>query len=171
MATWSLVAFVLELRCSMAAASTEALSQLPVVAVLLGGAVLTSFTHERRVGKMVGPAGEAVFDGAGRMWLRVFAALVTASALAMVASAPQRIFEVWIVGVGSGLAFWGWRAGFAWYVGLGAAMIATAAVDVVLGSAGLPVFALRGAVLALALPAAALVINRRFLWFHPPRDR
>lgn len=105
------------------------------------------------------------------MWLRVFAALVTASALAMVASAPQRIFEVWIVGVGSGLAFWGWRAGFAWYVGLGAAMIATAAVDVVLGSAGLPVFALRGAVLALALPAAALVINRRFLWFHPPRDR
>jgi len=171
LATWSLMGFVLELRGSMPAASTDSPSHLPVVVVLLAGAAMTSLTHERRLGKMVGPAGAAVFDGAGRMWTGVLAVLVAASVLLLAASRPQLLFDVWVVGVGAGLAAWGSKAGFAWYLGLGAAMVAVGAVDVALRSAGFPVLALRCALLAVALPVAALVTNHRFLWFHPPSDR
>ena len=105
------------------------------------------------------------------MWTGLITVLVAISALALVMSRPQQLFDVWIVGVGSGFALWGSRASFAWYVGLGAAMVATGAADVALASAGVSVLGLRCAVLAAALPAAALVTNHRFLWFHPPRDR
>jgi hypothetical protein len=176
LATWSLVAFVLELRgatstASTTSASAQLLLDLPVTVVLMAGAAMTSLTHERRVGKMVGPAGEALFAAAGRMWLALFAALAAASALLLAASKPQLLFDAWVVGVGSGFVVWGSKARFAWYMGLGAATVATAVLDMVLWSAGMSVLELRCLLLALALPAAALATNYRFLWFRPPQDR
>ena len=168
LATWSLVGFVLELRLGgpESAGTPEGI----VVAVLLAGAVLASLTHERRVGKMAGPAGPvgtASFEGAGRMWSGLLAALTAASALLLLASRPQWLFDAWTVGVGSGFAVWGWKAGFAWYTGLGLALVAVGAVDAIVTAAGGSVLALRCLVLALALPAFSLVTNRRFLWFRP----
>ncbi|MFN2427645.1 MAG: hypothetical protein ABR587_14490 [Candidatus Binatia bacterium] len=160
LATWSLVALVVELRLGHPAPAAA------VLAGLLAGATLTSFTHERRVGKMAGAAGAAVYEGAGRMWLALFAVLGAATAALVLASRQEWLFGAWAAGVGLGFTFWGWKAGFAWYVGVGSTMLAASLADAAQVWAGEPVLGFRVFVLGVALPALALLTNRRFLWFR-----
>ena len=124
-------------------------------------------TTERRVGKMLGPAGEPVFAGAGRMWLMALGALTSASVALVLASRAEAIITLWLIGAGGGFLFWGRRIGFSWYVGLGAGMIAAGLVDSWMSATGGPVALLRVVVLGLALPATAILTNRRFLWLRP----
>lgn len=168
LATWSLVATVLELRLATGAAAAGSRAVLPV---LLAGAVLTSLTHERRVGKMTGPAGAPLVEGAARIWVQGLSVLAAVSAVLVVAERPQLVFDAWMLGVGVGFVVWGRAAAFAWYVGLGLAMIATAVVDfMLLSAAGVPLLQLRLLASGVVIPGLALLTNRRFLWFRPERD-
>lgn len=147
------------------AGATATVTAMAVVVV--GASLLTSMTHERRVAKMVGPAGEPVYAGAGRMWLGLFALLASTSVALLQSSRPEALFRVWMFGVGCGFAVWGSRAGFRWYLGLGVSMVAAGLLDLVLVATGGPVVPLRIFVLGLALPVTALLTNRRYLWLRP----
>jgi len=169
LSTWSLAAFVLAFRAEAVPEPFDS-TGLAVAIVVLGGSVMSSLTHERRVGKMAGVAGEAVYAGAGRMWTGVLGALaLAATALAMKTGRADGLYALGMVGVGTGFARWGRRAKFPWYLGLGASMIAVGALDAVLVGAGGPARPLRLLVLGLALPVAALLTNRRYLWFREER--
>lgn len=170
LATWSLLGLVLELR--RLSPGEGAVTGSAGLLFLVAAAILTSLTHERRIGKMVGPAGpagEAVWPGAGALWRTLLSALAAASALLVATQNAGMLFPLWCAGVGSGFWLWGRRAGFAWYEGLGLLMAVAAMVDVGLmwGEGGAaPGF--RFAVLGLVLPGAGLLTSRRFLWFRPP---
>ena len=164
LATWSLAAFVFELRLGRGQFDAASVG---LYGVLLGGAILTSITHERRVGKMAGPAGDAVWSGAGAMWLRLLGTLVTLTGMLAFAGRGDLLFAAWAFGVGWGFAVWGWKANFPWYAGLGLGLAWVALVDAAMLAAGTPMPMLRGLVLAVGLPALALRTNHRFLWFRP----
>lgn len=166
LSTWSLAAFVLAFRAETVPDPFDA-TGLAVALVVVGGSAMSSLTHERRVGKMAGVAGEAVYAGAGRMWAGVFGALaLSALALVLRTGRADGLYLLGMVGVGTGFALWGRRARFGWYLGLGAAMVAAGVLDGVMASAGGPARLLRLLVLGLLLPAAALLTNRRWLWFR-----
>lgn len=135
--------------------------------VLLAGAVLTSITHERRVGKMAGPAGDAVWSGAGVMWLRLLGTLVMLNAVLAAQGQSGLVFALSVFGVGWGFALWGWKANFPWYAGLGLGLAWIGLVDAAMLAAEMPEPLLRYLVLAVGLPAVALLTNYRFLWFRP----
>lgn len=168
LSTWSLAAFVLSLRAEAGREPFDAAGVAVAVAVV-GGSVMSSLTHERRVGKMAGVAGDAVDAGAGRSWAGVLAALaLSAAGLVLATGRTDGLYLLGMVGVGTGFARWGRRAKFPWYLGLGAAMVAAGVLDGVLALVGGPARPfVRLFVLGLALPAAALLTNRRFLWFRP----
>lgn len=165
LATWSLAAFVLEAR-ALAMQGHAGAGSGAVMLIVIAGSVLSSLTHERRVGKMTGPAGETVFDSAARLWAVVFMVLGVVSVWLAAGGQSRWLFPLWMLGVGLGFTIWGSRAAFGWYVFLGVAMAVAAALDVGLAVAGWPHRPLRLAVLGLALPAAALMTNRRYLWFR-----
>jgi len=79
---------------------------------------------------------------------------------------PQWLFPLWTTAAGAAFAFWGQRANFAWYVRLGLGMSAAGLIDATATASGTPLFALRIIVMAAVLPAAAIVTNRRYLWFR-----
>lgn len=164
LATWSLVALVLEL---MRTSHRE--SSLSLVVVLLGGAVLTSLTHERRVAKMAGRAGNPVYEKTPLLWGFVALALLSTFAAAMGAPNSDPLFPVGMVIVGVGFAQWGAGARFAWFVGLGAAIVAAGLLDVVLDPETRPYW--RMLVLGVGLPAAGLATSSRYLWFRPAADQ
>lgn len=168
LATWSLLGLVLELR--RLSPGEGAVTGSAGLLFLVAAAVLTSLTHERRIGKMVGPAGEAVWPGAGALWRTLLSALAAASALLPVTGNAAMLFPLWCAGVGSGFWLWGRRAGFPWYEGLGLVMAVAALVDLGLlwKGGGVVVPGLRFAVLGLLLPGAGLLTSRRFLWFRLP---
>lgn len=167
LATWSLAALVLELRRSSPSPGDDGASSAAVVAAVVGGALLTSMTHERRVGKMAGAAGEPVFAGAGRMWAGALVGMLAGSVALAGAGWAGWLFNLWVGGTGATFARWGRRTGMNWYVGLGLAMVAFAAADAVLAMLeGQPSPGSRFLVLGVVLPGAALVTNRRFLWFR-----
>lgn len=166
LATWSLTAFVLVLR---AQSSEFGVDLVPMTVMLVGAAAMTSMTHERRVGKMVGPAGEAVWPEAGAMWLRLLGALVINSGWLMGLGRPDLLFTLWALGVGAGLAVWGRRVQLDWYLGAGATLAAVGVLDALLTVQGAATLGLRLVVLGLAVPAFALATNQRFLWFRPGR--
>jgi hypothetical protein len=161
LATWSLVAFVLEmLRTSDGAAGVAS-----VVALLAGG-VLSSFTHERRVAKMAGAAGAPVYQKTPLLWGFVALALVSAGVAAIGAPNTDPLFPVAMVIVGIGFAQWGAGARFAWFVGLGSAIVAAGLLDIALSAPWRP--CLRMIVLGALLPAAGIETSRRYLWFRDP---
>ncbi len=137
-----------------------------VVVALLAGALLTSSTHERRVAKMAGIAGETVYAETALVWRLVLVGLVAAAAAAISAPNMGSLFPVAMVVAGIGFAQWGAGAGFAWFVRLGAFMVGAGLVDVTLGAGSPSSQTLRLVVLGLALPAFGLETSRRFLWFR-----
>ena len=165
LATWSIAALVLDVRLRAARDASHATVIFALV-VIFAGSLLTSMTTERRVAKMVGPAGAPLFAGAGRMWILVFAMLMSASAAILGAGRAEAILTLWMLLVGAAFLFWGRATGFAWYVGLGASILAAGAVDSWMSATGGPVGPWRVLVLGIALPAAAIATNRRFLWFR-----
>ncbi|MFN2378192.1 MAG: hypothetical protein ABR538_16810 [Candidatus Binatia bacterium] len=169
LATWSLLGLVLELR-RLSPGEGAAVGGAGLL-FLVAAAVLTSFTHERRIGKMAGPAGEAVWPGAAALWRTLLAALAAASALLLTTENAGMLFPLWCAGVGCGFWLWGRGAGFPWYEGLGLLMSVAALVDVgLLWAEGSAAPGFRFAVLGLVLPGAGLLTSRRFLWFRPPAD-
>lgn len=167
LSTWSLAAFVLALRAETVPDPFDA-TGLAVMLVVLAGSGMSSLTHERRVAKMAGVAGEAVYAGAGRMWAGVLGALALSGlALVLRTGRGDGLYLLGMVGAGTGFALWGRRAKFFWYLGLGVAMLVAGVVDGVLVSVGGPARPLRLLVLGLVLPVTALVTNRRYLWFRP----
>lgn len=168
LATWSLLLFVLDLRRGAADAAV-ADTGLAGTIVLLGATVMTSLTHERRIGKMAGPAAAPLWPGVAGLARGLAVGLVGTSAALAMAGRSDAIVTLWLSGVGAGLAAWGRRAAFGWYVGLGGATVAASLVDAgILLWRGFPSTGFRAAVLVVALPAAALWTNRTWLWF---RDR
>lgn len=166
LSTWSLAAFVLAFRAETVPDAFDA-TGIAVAVVVVGGSVMSSLAHERRVGKIAGVAGESVYPGAGRMWAGVLGALALAAAgLIMKSGRADGLYLLGMIGVGTGFALWGRRAKFPWYLGLGAAMVAAGLLDGVLAATGGPARPLRLLVLGLALPVAALLTNRRWLWFR-----
>lgn len=165
LATWSIAAFVFEVRFRSAGQTDEA-TGIATAVVIVAASLLSSMTTERRIGKMFGPAGEPAFAGAGRMWRMVFATLASATAALVFASRAEAVLTLWLLGVGTGFLFWGRRIGFAWYAGVGLAMIAAGILDSCLAATGGPVALVRMLVLGLALPVTAVVTNRRFLWLR-----
>lgn len=135
--------------------------------VIVGASILSSSTHGRRAAKMCGPAGKPAYDGAGPMWGMVLVALVLGSAALLAAGRPGEVTTIWLFGVGCAFAQWGRKAAFPWYFRLGSGMVVAAVLDVLLAATGGPVGPFRIFVLGLALPAVALLTNRRFLWFRP----
>lgn len=175
LAVWSLAAFVLQYRLGLQP-SGQGISAFPFFVMLVGGSLMTSFTHERRVGKMAGVAGEPVFAGAGRLWLVVFAALGFVDSVLIASGLELYLVPSWWLGVGAGFAVWGWRAGFGWYTGFGAALVSAGMLDLIVLqtdpsgiAAGLHRVIWRSLVLAVFIPAFALETNRRHLWFRRPR--
>jgi hypothetical protein len=166
LATWSLAGLVLEFRFRAVGGGGEGAAAAAVV-VIVGVSLLNSSTHGRRAAKMVGPAGEPSYAGAGQMWTMVIGALALGSGALLAAGRPEYVTTIWLFGVGCAFALWGRKADFLWYFGLGSAMVAAAAFDAALAATGGPVGPFRFFVLGLALPAAALLTNRRFLWFRP----
>jgi hypothetical protein len=161
LATWSLVAFVLELvRTSDGAAGMSS------VVVLLAGGVLSSFTHERRVAKMAGAAGDPVYENTALLWGLVALALISAGVAAAGAPVSDPLFPVAMVIVGIGFAQWGAGAHFPWFVGLGSAIVAVGLLDVAISAPARPY--LRMLVLGVLLPAAGIETSRRYLWFRQP---
>ncbi len=175
LAIWSLAAFALQYRLGLQP-SGQGLSAFPFFVMLVGGSLMTSFTHERRVGKMAGVAGEPVFAGAGRLWTMVFAALALVDSALVAAGLEIYLVPSWWLGVGAGFAVWGFRAGFGWYTGFGAALASAGMLDLIVLqtdpsgiAAGLHRVIWRSLVLAVAIPAFALETNRRHLWYRRPR--
>lgn len=165
LSTWSLAAFVLAFRAEAVPGPFDA-TGVAVVLVVLGGSVMSSLTHERRVGKMAGVSGEAVDGSAGGRWVALLATTVVTGAGMLALGRADALYALGLTGVGTGFVLWGRRARFPWYLGLGAAMLAAALLDRVLAAAGGPAGPLRLLVLGLALPVAALLTNRRYLWFR-----
>lgn len=163
LATWSLVAFVLELwrdrPGEVGAAQAVA---------LVGGAFLTSLTHERRVAKMAGIAGEPVYSETALVWRLVFVGLAASMAAMLAAPNMAALFPVAMCVLGIGFAQWGAGAGFPRFVWLGAFMVAAALLDVSLGAAGSRL--IRQLVLGFALPAFGVATSRRYLWFRLRED-
>ncbi len=165
LASWSLAALVLDVRLRSAVTTTHA-TGIAAFVVIVGASLLTSMTTERRVAKMFGPAGAPVFAGAGRLWLMVFAVLTSASVAIASAGRVEAVVTLWMFGVGAAFLFWGRTIGFSWYAGLGLALMAAGAIDSWMSATGGPVGLLRVFVLGLALPAAAILTNRRYLWLR-----
>jgi len=165
LASWSFAALVLDVRLRSAGATTQA-TGIAALVVIVGASLLTSMTTERRVAKMFGPAGAPLFAGAGRMWLVVFATLTSASIAIASAGRVEAVMTLWMFGVGAAFLFWGRTIGFRWYAGLGLALMAAGAVDSWMTAVGGPVGLLRLFVLGFALPAAAILTNRRYLWLR-----
>lgn len=134
--------------------------------VLVAGAVLTSFTHERRVAKIAGPAGEPVFAGAGRLWTVTLLVLGVASAVLAATDEAQWLFALWAAAAGAAFTLWGLRTRFRSYVALGLGLAAAGVLDASATAGGSPLAGLRIFVLGVALPAAAIATNRRYLWFR-----
>lgn len=171
LATWSLVAFVLELR--RPAASEDAAAFL---VVLLGGALLTSLTHERRVGKMAGLAGVPLHPRTDVLWWSVVGAIVLGSLTLHWIARPHWMFPMWMMLAGEGFLLWGMALRFAWYRALGAAMIAAGLLDIAmmaLDAGAWPRLLMLGEwprllVLGVLLPAVGVATSRCFLWFRAP---
>jgi hypothetical protein len=161
LATWSLVALALELM----RASTDDPGVSRIV-VLLGGALLISSTHERRVAKMAGVAGNLVYEKTRLLWGFVALALLSTFVAATGAPNADPLFPVAMVIVGVGFAQWGAGARFAWFVGLGSAIVGAGLLDVVVGPAVRPYW--RMLVLGILLPGAGIETSRRYLWFRSP---
>jgi hypothetical protein len=165
LSTWSLTAFALALRAEFVPRALDATGAALAVA-LAAGSVLSSLTHERRVAKMAGVAGEAAYAGAGRLWSALFGVLAVVAALLVGMGAAASLYAAAMLVVGTGFALWGRRAKFDWYFRLGLAMVSAGAFDLAVEGSALAA-PLRLLVLGLGLPAAALATNRRYLWFRP----
>jgi len=165
LASWSLAALVLDVRLRSVGQTTQA-TGIATFVVIIAASLLSSMTTERRVAKMLGPAGAPVFAGAGRMWLLVIGALTSASVAIASAGRVEAVLTLWMIGVGTAFLFWGRTIDFSWYAGLGLALIAAGAADSWMTATGGPVGPYRVVVLGLALPAAAILTNRRYLWLR-----
>src|SRR5690348_9142474 len=104
------------------------------VVVLVAGALLISSTHERRVAKMAGLAGNVVYDKTRVLWSFAGLALASTFVAAMRAPNADPLFPVAMVIVGVGFAQWGAGARFAWFVWLGAAIVVAGLFDVVIAT-------------------------------------
>jgi hypothetical protein len=166
LATWSLAALVLDVLLRAAGKASQG-TGIATFVVVVAASLLNSMTTERRVAKMLGPAGKPVYAGAGRMWLLVFATLASASAALFGAGRADAIVTLWLFGAGTAFLFWGRTIGFSWYAGAGLGMMLAGAVDSWMSAAGGPVGLWRILVLGLALPATAIATNRRYLWLRP----
>jgi hypothetical protein len=167
LATWSLAAFVIEFQLA-SASGLDAANGIAALVVLIGASALSSVTHERRVGKMMGPAGAPVWAGAGQMWLVLLVGLAAGSLVLALGSLAALLFPLWALAVGAGFATWGRKAAFAWYTGLGFALVGVGLLDLAIGISAGPTTPFRITVLGLGLPGFALLTNRRFLWLRPP---
>jgi hypothetical protein len=164
LATWSFAGCVLELRRGTGTASLH--DALAAGVVVVGISLLSSFTNERRVGKIAGVAGEPVWTGAGTMWLATFAALAVVSAVAVSLRRADLLFDFWVALVGAAFAYWGSKTDFPWYGRVGLALVLSVVVDLALQANGGPVGAFRFLLLGIVLPAAAVWTNREYLWFR-----
>jgi hypothetical protein len=164
--TWSVASLVLD-SVIRSTGRTGSMRSATFVAIA-GITLLNSMTTERRVAKMVGVAGEPVYAAAGAMWRLVLAMLALASVALVAAHAAAAVIPLWLAGVGATFLFWGRKTELAWYAALGAAMVIAGVADAWLSRSSGPVGPLRVAVLGLALPAAAIATNRRFLWVRAP---
>lgn len=174
MATWALVNVLFSLpnyRLAAGAAWSPACFGIYSLGLLTAGIALSA-VHERRVAKLVGPAGDALF-AAGRLWGPLLLVGTGGTALLVTAGRPQFVQPLWLLVVGSAYVIWGAATRFRLYQVLGG----------VLGVAGLVVLALQqtrpGAppsVLGLHVWnltmgafsfAVAVTANRRYLWSAP----
>src|SRR5437868_4749026 len=102
------------------------------------------------------------------MWRTSLALLAAASVLLMVIGKPERIFELWALGIGVTFVRWGGAAGFSWYSNVGWLLAVVALFDAGLLAAARSVAGLRFVSLVLLLPVIGLVTNRRYLWPSRP---
>lgn len=161
LATWSLFALVLEIGRAAPARSGAAST-----VVLVAAAVLTSLTHERRIGKMAGPALAPVWDGAGRLWWSLFGAFLTVATLLLAGGRAAWLVPLALATVGVGYLVWSRFVGRTWLAAIGVAAVLAATIDAATTAAGEPPFLLRALVLGIVLPAAGLWTSRRYLWFR-----
>lgn len=161
LATWSLVALVLDLRRA-APSGTGAAGAI----LLVAAAVLTSLTHERRIGKMAGPALVPVWDRAGQLWWSLLAGFVAIAVPLVTRGHGEWLVPVGLVLVGTGHLVWSRCVRMSWLAVIGAAAVAAALVDAAATASGQAPLALRALVLGVVLPAAGLWTSRRYLWFR-----
>ena len=164
LATWSFAALALDLLARSGAGTPRAVRVSAIVGVV-AGSLLTSMTTERRIAKMVGPAGDSVYERAGQLWTIVLATLVAATFVLVALEQRGALMPMWLGGVGAAFVFWGRKTRFDWYVILGGAMFAFAVFDL-LFAAG----TLRIVVLGVLLPVAAMAANRQYLWLRAEDD-
>jgi len=161
LATWSLAVLVLDLRDCAGAASGGA--PMFVVVAVLAGAILASLTHERRIGKMLGPAPDPP-GGPTAGQCRVGALIATVVGVLTVTSvADCALATVWMGCVGAGLFVWGRALVFHPYVAMGLGLLLCAAIDAALvlaGSFGIAAL-LRMGVLGAAMPIYAVNASMR----------
>ncbi len=160
LATWSLVALVLDLRRAAPGASAAG------TVVFVAAAVLTSLTHERRIGKMAGPALEPVWDGAGRLWWSLGAAFAASGAVLAARGLEQWLVPALLATVGAGYLVWSRFVRMPWFAAVGAVALVAALLDAGATATGQPTLAMRFLVLGLVLPAAGLWTSRQYLWFR-----
>jgi len=178
MATWAVVNVLFSVpNYALAAGTAWSPSLLGTYSLgLFAAGIALSAMHERRVGKLVGPAGEALFP-AGKLWGPLLLIGFGGTVALVVSGRPQFIQPLWLLVVGSAYVVWGAATRFRLYQLLGG----------VLAAAGLAVLALQetrpGAapsVLGLHLwnltmgafaLTVAVITNRRYLWFAPVGDR
>ena len=139
---------------------------------LFAAGVALGAVHERRVGKLIGPAGEALFP-AGKLWGPLLLIGFVGTVLLLTGGRPQYVQPLWLLVVGIAYVIWGVATRLRLYQVLGgvlgvAGLAALALQEPRAGAApsvlGLHIWNLTMGAFAFAI---AMATNRRYLWFAP----
>ncbi|HYB98235.1 MAG TPA: hypothetical protein VEC57_03790 [Candidatus Limnocylindrales bacterium] len=171
MATWAVVNMALSVPSYAMAAGTAwaPLSAGGYTLAFFAAGLIAGAVHERRVAKMVGPAGDAVFPAA-RLWAPLLLIGFGGTIFLIATGRPALVQPLWLLAVGSAYAMWGWRTRLSLYRWLGLLLLVCGAFVASLQSyevgaapavLGLHVWNLTMGVASVAI---AIVVNRRYLW-------
>jgi len=103
LATWSIAAFVIDIRFRSIGPGEHATVSATLV-IIVAASILSSIQTERRVAKMMGPATDLVDAGAGTMWRIVVAVLVAASIGLVAAARAEGLVDAWMLVIGGPVA-------------------------------------------------------------------
>ncbi|HYC55134.1 MAG TPA: hypothetical protein VEL28_09380 [Candidatus Binatia bacterium] len=171
MATWAIINMALSVPSYAMAAGTAwaPISAGGYTVAFFAAGLLAGAVHERRVAKMIGPAGDAIFP-ASKLWAPLLL-IGFGGTIALIATGrPALVQPLWLLAVGTAYAVWGWTTRLALYRWLGLVLFACGVFTASLQSfeagavpsiLGLHVWNLT---MGLASIAIAVAVNRRYLW-------
>jgi hypothetical protein len=146
-----------------------------LVLILMGLAAVP--IHERRVNKMLGPAGGTSRFAAAPFWIPLLLTGVATSVVLSMAGGPRLIFALWTGLVGLGYSIWGAGLRFREYQALGGTLLSAfvlilalqaraqiAGADQVSSTVAIHLW---NATMGLASLVSGIVVNRRYLWLSP----